>query len=159
MVHFFEKGEKEGESFTHERQLLISVALINVGTLETMRIRSHSKNKSYHAHKVISLYNGVFRALDGFRGVKTLRANTKIQKIKRIEKKGLPRAIHDLMTLVNVTLLFSKKVQSFLSSIISTVNQPSVGLQKNGRSEVVIIASPPVRGAGSRAWGAENALI
>lgn len=42
--------------------------------------------------------------------------------------------------------------------LISAVNHPAVSLHQDGRSEV-LVRVPPVRGAGSRAASAKNALV
>lgn len=52
-------------------------------------------------------------------------------------------------------------VQSLLTlgrPLVTGVNQPAVGLKENGRPQV-LLAVPPVRRAGCRAAGAENALV
>lgn len=43
-------------------------------------------------------------------------------------------------------------------ALVTGVGQPAVGLKEDGGSEV-LLRVPPVRGAGSRAAGAENALV
>ena len=45
-----------------------------------------------------------------------------------------------------------------LGLVISGISQPSVALQEDGRSEV-LVAVPPVGRAGCGATGAQNALV
>lgn len=43
-------------------------------------------------------------------------------------------------------------------ALVARVVEPAVGLQEDGRAEV-LLAVPPVGGAGSRAAGAEDAFV
>ncbi|QTK80385.1 hypothetical protein AT6N2_C2837 [Agrobacterium tumefaciens] len=49
-------------------------------------------------------------------------------------------------------------VETLARRLIATVDQPAIGLQQNGGTEVTV-AIPPVAGTGGGAAGAENALI
>lgn len=42
--------------------------------------------------------------------------------------------------------------------LVTGIGQPAVGLQEHGRAEV-FLAVPPVRGAGRRATGAQDAFV
>lgn len=47
---------------------------------------------------------------------------------------------------------------ALLGLLVARVGQPAVRLQQDGRAQV-LLAVPPVRRAGCRAAGAENALV
>ncbi len=49
-------------------------------------------------------------------------------------------------------------VETLAGRLIAAVDQPAIGLQQNGRTQITV-AIPPVAGTGRGAAGAENALI
>ena len=51
-----------------------------------------------------------------------------------------------------------KRAASLAGGLVATVDQPAVGLQQRGRTEV-FLAVPPIAGAGRRAAGAQDALV
>lgn len=51
-----------------------------------------------------------------------------------------------------------ERLQTLILLLVAAVGDPAVGLQKDGRAEV-LLAVPPIAGAGSRAAGAEDAFV
>jgi hypothetical protein len=63
------------------------------------------------------------------------------------------------VALVNLELVLSKELDTIVVNGVTGVVDPSVGLEQNGRAEVILLTGPPVRRARSRAASTENALV
>jgi len=84
-------------------------------------------------------------ALDGLGGIETLRADAS--------------AVHDGVALVDLQLVLSQELETFIANGIAAVVDPAEGLQENGGTEVLLFGTPPVRRARSRAARAQDALV
>ena len=68
-----------------------------------------------------------------------------------------PRAVHDGVAAVQLERVF-QVVQALAGVLVARVGDPAVGLQQDGRAQV-LVAVPPVAGAAGRAAGAQDALV
>ena len=84
-------------------------------------------------------------ALDGLGGVETLGADL--------------GAVHDGVALVNLELVVRQELDTLITDSIARIVDPTEGLKQNSGSEVLLLGSPPVGGAGSGAASAQNALV
>lgn len=66
-------------------------------------------------------------------------------------------AVHDSVAAIELVGVV-QTLQTLLGHLVSRVGDPSVGLLQDGGSEV-LVAVPPVGGAGGGAAGAEDALV
>lgn len=67
------------------------------------------------------------------------------------------RAVEDSVAAVHAHAVI-QSVLSLGGVLVTRVGQPAVGLEENGRAEI-LLAVPPVRGTRGRAAGAQNALV
>jgi hypothetical protein len=68
-----------------------------------------------------------------------------------------PCAVHNSVALVDLTLFFGQQLESLALCLVTRIDQPAVSLEKDGRTEVVLISSPPVRRARGRTASTQNA--
>ena len=85
------------------------------------------------------------KTLDGLGGIETLGANL--------------GAVHDGVALVDLELVVSQELDALVADGIARIIDPTEGLQQDGGTEVLLLGSPPVRGARSGAASAQDALV
>jgi len=75
-----------------------------------------------------------------------------------VETLGASEGAHTDLVALTELHVSSKLLKSLVSVLIARVNNPSVGLHEDGRTEIVL-GMPPVTGAGGLATSAQDTLV
>ena len=81
-----------------------------------------------------------------------------LKSTSRVETLGACERAHTNLIALTEFHVTSELLETLICILIARVNNPSVGLHENGRSQIVLRV-PPVRGAGGLAASAEHALV